>query len=83
MNSVFESCANITSFDFRNAKKVAYAMFKNCQNLVSLNMENVISFAANAVANCPKLESIYLPICNSISYVETNMYQSNKALRTV
>ena len=81
--ATFQSCDSLEYFDFRNAKKVASEMFKNCQNLVSLNMENITEFAANAVASCPKLESIYLPICNSITFVETNMYRNNKALKTV
>ena len=83
MQSIFQDCVALSYFDFRNAKTVPAGMFKNCQNLISLNMENIQYFSANAVANCPKLESIYLPVCASMNNVETNMYQSNKALRTV
>jgi uncharacterized protein YjbI with pentapeptide repeats len=83
MQSIFQDCVTLSYFDFRNAKTVPAGMFRNCQNLISLNMENIQYFSANAVANCSKLESIYLPVCASMNNVETNMYQSNKALRTV
>lgn len=83
MEAVFQNCDSIESFDFRNAKTVTASMFANCQNLVSLNMENIQFFSGNAVANCSKLESIYLPVCASIANIGANMYQNNKALRTV